>query len=72
MSKLAHEIRELKGEIVRLEKNQEIVAKGVARVIDLLKGGIKISVMPPQAQSQRKILVAGSNVKIESKGRRSP
>ncbi len=72
MSKLAHEIRELKGEIVRLEKNQEIVAKGVTRVIDLLKGGIKISVMPPQAQSQRKILVAGSNVKIESKGRRSP
>lgn len=73
MSKLSHEIRALKDEIVRLEKQQGMVAVGVAKIIDLLKGGIKIEVRPPQTQTQgqRKIIVAGPNVKIESK-RRSP
>jgi len=70
LSKLSHEIRALKDEIVKLEKNQEIVAAGVVKVIDLLKGGIKIEVRPPQA-AQKKILVAGPSVKIEPK-RRSP
>jgi len=71
LSKLSHEIRALKDEIVRLKKNQEVVAVGVAKVIDLLKGGIKIEVRPPQEATQKKILVAGPSVKIESK-RRSP
>lgn len=70
MSKLSHEIRALKDEIAKLEKQQGMVAVGVAKVIDLLKGGIKIE-MRPQVQNQRKILLAGSGVKIESK-RRSP
>ena len=69
MSKLSHEIRALKDEIVELKKNQEIVAVGVAKVINLLKGGIKIEVMSPQAVAQKKILVAGSSVKIEPKRR---
>ena len=72
MSKLSHEIRALREEIAGLEKKQEIVAMGVAKIIDLLKGGIKIEMRPPQTQAQRKILVPGSNVKIESRRRRSP
>jgi len=72
LSKLSHEIRELKGEIAKLEKNQEIVAVGVASIIDLLKGGIKIEVRPPKVSPQPKILVAGPSVKVESRKRRSP
>ena len=72
MSKLSHEIRELRDGIAKLEKQQGMVAVGVAKIIDLLKGGIKIEVRPPQVQNQRKILVAGPNVKIESRKRRSP
>lgn len=53
-----------------MEKKQEIIAIGVAKIIDLLKGGIKLEVRPPQASAQRKILVPTSNVKIEPKRRK--
>ncbi len=73
MSKLAHEIRELRKDIARLEEKHEIVAIGIVKIMDRLKGGIKLTMTkPPRTPAQRKILVPNSSVKILPRERRSP
>lgn len=73
MSKLSHEIKELRKDIAKLEKKHEVMAMGIVQIMNLLKGGIKLTMKkPPQASAQRKILVPGSDIKTLPRERRSP
>ncbi len=68
LSELLYEIQQLRKEVKTLKDEHTALATALAVMMNLLKGGIKISmVKPPQGLGQKKIVVPGSNVKIQSR-----
>ncbi len=66
LSELLYEIQQLRKEVKTLKDEHTALATALAIMMNLLKGGIKISMAkPPGMSGQKKIVVPGSNVKIQ-------